>query len=167
MRSQLSVELQHHQFLREKLQQEFPEADDETLRDTVEGLTRLPEILAAIVRSHLYDVALVQALRQRIGDMQERYARLEERSQRKRALVVTVMERADIMKLAEADFTASLRPTPPPLIIIDEAKIPQDYWKPQPAKLDRRGLLAMLAAGQAVPGASLGNGCATLAVRTR
>jgi hypothetical protein len=167
MRSQLSVELQHHQFLRERLQQEFPEADDETLRDTFEGLTRLPEILGAIVRSHLYDVALVHALRERIGDMQERYARLEERSQRKRALVATVMERADIKKLTEADFTASLRPTPPPLIVIDESKVPQDYWKPQPAKLDRRGLLAALVNGQSVAGVSLGNGGATLAVRTR
>ena len=167
MRSHLSVEFQHHQFLREKLQQEFPDADDETLRDTVEGLTRLPEILGAIVRSHLFDVALAQALRTRIGDMQERYARIEARSERKRALVATVMDRADIKKLAEPDFTASLRPTPPPLIVMDEGKIPGDYWRPQVPKLDRRGLLAAFATGQAVPGCTLGNGGATLAVRTR
>jgi hypothetical protein len=99
--------------------------------------------------------------------MQERHARLEERSQRKRALVATVMERADIKKLTEGDFTASLRPTPPPLLVIDESRIPQDYWKPQPAKLDRRGLLAALVGGQSVAGVSLGNGGATLMVRTR
>jgi hypothetical protein len=167
MQSPLTVELQMHQHLREQLQAEFPEADDETLRDTVEGLSRLPDVLAAILRSHLDDVAMIYALRERIGDMQERMARIEARSDRKRAVVATLMERADIKKLTEPDFTASLRPTPAPLMVIDEAKIPGEFWKPQPAKLDRRGLAAALGSGQAVAGAILGNGGVTLAVRTR
>lgn len=167
MLQQLSAELLCHQHLREQLRAEFPDADDETLRDTVEGLSRLPEMLAAILRSHLDDVSLMYALKERIGDMQERLARIENRSERKRAMVCSLMERADIKKLCEADFTASLRPTPAPLMIIDEAKIPGDFWKPQPAKLDRRGLAAALGSGREVAGARLGNGGITLAVRTR
>ena len=167
MRSSITIELYQHQQLREQLKAEFPEADDEALRDTVEGLSRLPDMLAAILRSHLDDAALIYALKERIGDMQERWARIEARSDRKRAIVAALMERADIKKLMEPDFTASLRPTPAPLIVIDEAKIPADYWKPQPAKLDRRGLALALSSGLAVPGASLGNGGITLAVRTR
>jgi hypothetical protein len=167
MYSPLHVELEQHRLLREKLAKEIPEADDELLRDTVEGLTRLPEMLAAILRSHLDDVAMMYALRERIGDMQERLARIESRSDRKRAIVATVMERADIKKLTEPDFTASLRSTPAPLVIIDEAKIPGEFWKPQPAKLDRRQLAASLSAGEAVPGATLGNGGMTVALRTR
>jgi hypothetical protein len=163
----LHAEFQNHQYLREQLRAEFPESDDETLRDTAEGLSRLPEVLAAILRSHLDDVAMMYALRERIGDMQERLARIESRSARKRAIVATVMERADIKKLTEPDFTASLRSTPAPLVIIDEAKIPGEFWKPQPAKLDRRQLAASLSAGQTVPGATLGNGGMTLALRTR
>ena len=108
---------------------------------------------------------MMYALRERIGDMQERLARIESRSDRKRAVVAAVMERADIKKLT--DFTASLRPTPAPLIVIDEAKIPGAFWKPQPAKLDRRGLAASLSAGEVVPGVTLGNGGITLALRTR
>jgi hypothetical protein len=95
--------------VRDQLRREFPEADDETLRDTVEGLTNLPELLARILRSHLDDLALLAALRTRILDMQERFARLEVRADKKRALVASVMERADIKKLTEPDFTASLR----------------------------------------------------------
>ena len=167
MHSQLSSEFQQHQFLREKLKAEFPEADDETLRDTVEGLSRLPEMLAAILRSHLDDQSMINALRERIGDMQERLARIESRSERKRAIVAGVMERADIKKLSEPDFTASLRPTPAPLIILDEGLIPADFWKVQPAKLDRRGLAVALGEGRRVPGATLGNGGSTIAVRTR
>jgi hypothetical protein len=167
VRPQLSHTLHEHQQLREQLKVEFPEVDDETLRDTVEGLSQLPEMLAAILRSHLDDDATIYALKERIGDMQERLARIEARSDRKRAIVAGIMERADIKRLMEPDFTASLRSTPAPLIVIDEAKIPTSFWKPQPAKLDRRGLAAALTSGQTVPGASLGNGGVTLAVRTR
>ena len=99
--------------------------------------------------------------------MQERYARLENRAEKKRALVASVMERADIRKLTEPDFTASLRQVIPGLVVLDEGAIPEPFWRPQPPKLDRKGLLAALNAGQAIAGATLGNGGTTIAVRTR
>ncbi len=163
----LVTDLKQHELLRAQLLVEFPEIDDETLRDTVEGLTNLPELLARILRSHLDDLALLAALRTRILDMQERFARIEFRADKKRALVASVMERADIKKLTEPDFTASLRQVPPGLVVVDERAIPDPFWRPQPPKLDRKGLLAALNAGQAVPGAALGNGATTIAVRTR
>ena len=159
--------LAEYEYLREHLQAEYQEADEETLRDTLEGLSSLPEALAEVIRSYLDDLAVAAALGQRIGDMQERLKRIEDRADKKRAVVGSVMERADIKKLAQPDFTASLRAAPPGLIVIDEGQIPEPYWKPQPAKLDKRGLIAALAAGQAIPGASLGNGSTTLSVRTR
>jgi hypothetical protein len=70
-------------------------------------------------------------------------------------------------KLEQPDFTASLRAVPPGLVVGDESLIPADYWKPQPAKLDKRGLLTALNAGTSVPGVSLGNGGTTLSVRTK
>lgn len=167
MNPSLLNDLKRHELLRQQLTVEFPEIDDETLRDTVEGLTNLPELLARILRSHLDDLALVAALRARILDMQERFARLEVRADKKRALVASVMERADIKKLTEPDFTASLRQVPPGLVVVDERAVPDPFWKPQPPKLDRKGLLAALNAGQSVPGASLGNGGTTITVRTR
>jgi len=167
MNPSLLNDLKRHELLRQQLTVEFPEIDDETLRDTVEGLTNLPELLARILRSHLDDLALLAALRARILDMQERFARLEVRADKKRALVASVMERADIKKLTEPDFTASLRQVPPGLVVVDERAVPDPFWKPQPPKLDRKGLLAALNAGQSVPGASLGNGGTTITVRTR
>jgi hypothetical protein len=167
MNPSLLTNLKQHELLRQQLMVEFPEIDNETLRDTVEGLTNLPELLARILRSHLDDLALVAALRARILDMQERFARLEARADKKRALVASVMERADIKKLTEPDFTASLRQLPPGLVVVDERAIPEPFWRPQPPKLDRKGLLAALNAGQAIPGAALGNGSTTIAVRTR
>jgi hypothetical protein len=167
MSTLLSKMLAEHGYVLERLRAEFPEADEDTLRDTVEGLTNLPEMLASILRSHLEDLALLAALRARILDMQERFARLEGRADKKRALVASVMERADIKMLTEPDFTVSLRQIPPGLVVVDEGVIPETFWRPQSPKLDRKGLLAALNAGQAVPGATLGNGATTIAVRTR
>ena len=44
------------------LQAEYLEADEETIQDTLEGLSSLPDALATIVRSYLNDIALAAAL---------------------------------------------------------------------------------------------------------
>lgn len=163
----LTAELLKHQRLQETLRSEFPEADDETLEDTLEGLTELTGMIAAVLRSHLQDLALIRGLKGRIAEMQARVDRFERRAEKKRQLAFSVMEQAEIRKISEPDFTASLRRGSPPLHIVDEARIPMGFWKPQPAKLDRQKLLAMLKAGQEVPGAALGAASCSLMVRTR
>ena len=159
--------LAEYEYLREQLQAEYREADEQTLQDTLEGLSSLPEALAAVVRSYLDDLALVAALGLRIAQMQERMHRVEHGADKKRGLVTSIMERADLKKLAEPDFTASLRAVPPSLLVSDEQCIPESFWKPQPPKLDKRALIAALSSGQAIPGAQLGNGGLTLMVRTK
>ena len=163
----LPLNTAEHQYLRDRLRAEFPEADEETLRDTLEGLSSLPEALAVVVRSYLDDLSLAAALGMRVSDMQERLSRIEIRADKKRALVTSVMERADIKKLAEPDFTASIRPCPPAVVITDEGQIPEAYWKPQPHKLDRQGISAALKSGAVVPGALLSNPEMVLSVRTK
>jgi hypothetical protein len=125
----MSPDLHHsfaeHQYLHDRLQADFPEADEDTLRDTLEGLSSLPEALAAVLRSYLDDLTLAAALGMRIDDMQERLSRIEHRADKKRELVTSVMERADLKKVAEPDFTASLRPSPPAVVVTDEGQIPQ------------------------------------------
>ncbi len=132
--------------------------------DTLEGMTSLTDSLAELLRSSQEDQSLASALRSRMSDMQERCGRFEDRARKKRELVCTVMEEAE---LTEPDFTVSLRPARAPLMIIDEAAIPGDYWKPQPAKLDRMGLISALSNGRDIAGAVLGNPPLTTAVRTK
>jgi hypothetical protein len=167
MQPDLRHRLAEYQYLRDRLQIDFPEADEQTLRDTLEGLSSLPEALAAVLRSYLDDLTLAAALGMRIGDMQERLTRVEHRADKKRELVTSVMERADIKKLAEPDFTASLRAVPPSVVVTDEDQIPQAYWRPQPPKLDRQGISGALKSGAAVPGAVLSNSEMMLSVRTK
>ena len=163
----LSHHVAMHERLRALLQEEFIGIDPETLRDTLEGISTLPEALGAVIRSYLDDLALAASLGIRLSDMQERLNRIEVRADKKRLLVKDVMERADIKKLNEADFSASLQAVPPGLVVNDELAIPSEYWKPQAPKLDRLGLLGALKAGKDVPGVSLGNGGLTISVRTK
>ena len=58
--------------LHDRLITTFPDADDETIRDTLEGITDLHEIIAAIIRSALTDEALQAGLRSRLDDMKQR-----------------------------------------------------------------------------------------------
>ena len=167
MPSSLIHELAHHQYLREQLAAQFPDTDEETLLDTLEGISDLNEMIASVVRSRLDDLAMHAALRARMSDMQERAGRLEQRADTKKDVVASVMERSGIKKLTEPDFTLSLRATNPPLVVTDEGEVPEDFWKPQPAKLDRQGLLTALKAGREVPGVVLGNGGVTISVRTK
>ncbi len=160
-------ELASHEYLRERLAAEFPEADEETLTDTLEGLTDLNEMLAAITRSYLEDRCLASALRRRLDEMKARLSRMETSADAKRRILATVMDRAELQKIIEPDFTLSFRVSPPALTVNDEGGIPNDFWKPQPAKLDRQALLQHLKSGQQITGAALNNGAPSIAVRTK
>ncbi len=89
-------QLTHHQYLRERLEAAFPDADEETLMDTLEGMTSLTDSLGELLRSCQEDQSLASALRSRMSDMQERCSRFEERARKKRELVCTVMEEAEL-----------------------------------------------------------------------
>ena len=167
MSSPLSRALNHYEYLQLRLQEEFPDTEEECLLDTLEGMTNLHEMLSELLRSRLDDLAFAKALRSRVSDMQERLSRFETRADKKKQLAISVMDRAGINKLEEADFTASLRAVAPSLLVTGEDQIPDVYWNPQPAKLDRQALLRDLKLSTEVPGASLDNGSLTLAVRTK
>mgnify|MGYP000850282122 FL=1 len=151
----LPAELARHSYWRDRLRAEVPNLDHKTLADTLEGLTDLREMLSEVIRSALDDEALVGGLGQRLADMKARLERLSSRAKRKRDLALHTMVESRITRIAEADFTASVRCGNVTLDVFAEELVPAEFWRPQPAKLDRQGLLAALKAGQAIEGTAL------------
>ena len=160
-------ELHHHILFKEQLKEQFPNEDEETLTDTLEGMTDLTEILATVLRSSLDDAALADALQSRMGAMQERLSRIRARADKKRHLVLSTMEKAGLKNITEPDMTVSLRALSQPLVITDESKIPEAFWTAQAPKLNRNKLKTALHSDAEIPGAILGNGPMTITVRTK
>ena len=131
-----------HKALALAIARDFPEADEETLADTIEGASDLPGLLMAVLRSRAEDLSLAEALRRRLEVMRGRLERLEGRAEQKRVLVATALQEAGIRKLVAAEFTAYLRPSPSKVIVTDESLIPAEFWVAQQPRLDRQQLLA-------------------------
>ena len=153
--------------IRDRLRALDPQIDEQTLADTVEGLTDLHEILTAIIRAALADQALATGLEGHIGEMQARRDRLQDRAAKRRQIAKDVMVELDLKKLAAPDFTASIRPGTPALMVIDEAAVPSIYWEPREPRLNRQGLATDLKQGAEIAGVALSNPEPVLSVRTK
>src|SRR5690348_12685510 len=157
----------NYRFIRERIRAEDPQIDEQTLADTVEGLTEVHEIIAAIVRAALADEALAVGLKGRMAEMQERLHRLQDCAQKRRQIAKDVMIELEIRKITAPDFTVSIRPGMPSLLILDEAAVPSIYWQPVAPKLNRQGLLSELKEGADIKGVALSDPEPVLSVRTR
>ena len=153
--------------IRDRIRAADPQIDDQTLADTVEGLTDLHEIVTAIIRSALTDEALVLGLKCRIADMQDRLNRLRDRASKRRAIAKDVMVELDLKRLTAPDFTASIREGMPALMVINEDAVPSIYWQPGEPRLKRHDLAHDLKQGAEIEGVALSDPDPVLSVRTR
>ena len=165
--NQITLAVTHYQVIRDRIRSEEQDIDDVTLADTVEGLTDLHEILAAVIRAALVDEAMASGLKTRSKEMQDRLARIEQRAAKRRHIAHDVMLETEIKKITAPDFTISLRPGTPSLVVIDEAAIPEPFWEPQAPRLKRRELVVQLKQGDTIPGAQLSNPEPVLSVRSK
>ena len=73
---------------------------------------------------------LANGLKVRIAEMQERLERLQDCAGKRRQIAKDVMIELGIKKITAPDFTVSIRPGMPSLLIIDEKAVPSIYWQP-------------------------------------
>ncbi len=160
-------ELNNYLILSAELKERFAGLDDETLTDTLEGASGLHEAIAGVVRSSLQDEALIEALKARLEDLGARLERLKGRYEKKRSLACWAMQEAGLSKVLAEDLSVGLRKGSERLEVLDEAKVPLEYFVLQPAKLDRKSLGQALKGGKTVEGARLSLGEDTIQVRVR
>lgn len=170
--SNLQMALRHHEMLRYRLLSEFPELqdDEQTLADSLEGVSDLDQAIAAVVHSMDDDTALADGCQSRMYELAERIARFERRIATKRRLLAEAMESAGLRKVTAPDFTLSLTPVKAKVIVTDESSIPADYLtQPEPPapKPDKRLILQALNEGHPVAGCTLSNGGQTVTLRRK
>jgi len=164
---QLTFAATTYRAIRDRIRAQDPQIDEQTLADTVEGLTDLHEIVQAVIRAALADEALARGLKCRISDMQGRLARLEERAAKRRQIAKDVMVELDLKKLNAPDFTASIRDGIPSLMVLNEDAVPSIYWQPSEPRLKRQELAYELKQGADIDGVALSDPEPVLSVRVR
>jgi hypothetical protein len=165
--SEVSFAAIRYRSIRDRIRANDLHIDEQTLADTVEGLTDLHEIIAAIIRSALTDEALANGLKIRVSEMQERLDRLQDRASKRRQIAKDEMVELDLKKITAPDFTVSIRPGMPALLVLDEGAVPSIYWEPREPRLNRQELLSDLKGGADINGVALSNPEPVLNVRTK
>jgi Siphovirus Gp157 len=164
---QLTLATTTYRAIRDRIRAQDAQIDEQTLADTVEGLTEVHEILTAVIRAAISDQALANGLDGRIAEMQARRNRLQDRAAKRRQIAKDVMVELDLKKITAPDLTASIRPGTPALMVIDEAAVPSIYWEPREPRLNRQELANELKQGAEITGVTLSNPEPVLSVRTR
>ena len=106
-------------------------------------------------------------LKGRIAEMQDRLDRLQDCAAKRRQIARDVMVELDLKKITAPDFTVSVRPGMPSLLVLDEAAVPSIYWEPREPRLNRQGLANDLKQGAEISGVALSNPEPVLSVRTK
>jgi hypothetical protein len=148
---------------------EFPELkDDEVLRaDMLEGQTEIKAMFTTILHSIDDAQAFSDGVDLRISERKMRQERIERRIASRRAMMLKIMQWADIRKMELPEATLSQRAGQPKLIgEPDVSLLPEELVKVTRAP-DRTKIREALLRGDIVPECSLSNAEPTLAIHTK
>lgn len=160
----MALEVKAAEALKERLRAEFA-ADDETIRDMVEGQTDLHWLLGQAA----FELAAVEGEKEgiegAIAKMKERLTRHCRRAEALRSAIAAAMEAAELLSFKTAAATLSMRASPPRVEIADPAVLPDEFLTYPPPIPDKNKVKAALKDGTVVIGAFLSNQPPSLSVR--
>jgi hypothetical protein len=158
MQPNLHLELDKDRRICAELAARFPDIseDPEFLTDTLDGLSSLPEAIAATLRAGREDLVVAEALGKQIERLQARKARLVERADRRKALALWAMQESNRRRIDAPDFIAYITMGRSKVVIPDESAVPDEYMriKKEP---DRKKTGEDLRLGKDLSWASLSN----------
>jgi beta-phosphoglucomutase-like phosphatase (HAD superfamily) len=133
---------------------------------TLESETELHEFLARVVARMQDTDAKIDGIGNLIATLKARCDRFEQRSDAMRALAFKVLVQAGVKKLELVAATLSIRAGVPRVIIIDEARLPEQFVRIK-REPDKHLIASHLKAGEPVEGAALSNSEPVLSVRVK
>ena len=160
----LREELMRHIGLRDALREAYPGEEDAALADTLEGLSELPEAIAAVINSALIREAMAAGIALRIKELQSRKTRLEVGAEKLRDAALYVMGEAGLNRVDDPGFTISVGKSQPAVVITDEERLPKDCFRIK-YEINRAYIRDQLLTGVEVDGAELSNPKLHLTVR--
>jgi hypothetical protein len=149
----------------EVLQQNISEIlgdDDAGWIDAVEGETNLLEVIGALINRLSEIDGLIDGISEQARKVAARKKRLTEQKEMIRVAIGAAMEQANLKRAETPLGTVSVSRVGPKVLIVDEAAIPAQFFKPGP--VDKLKIGAMLNDGKDVPGATLSNGGHTITI---
>jgi hypothetical protein len=144
-----------------------PDADEAALLRIVDTeVPHVDDVVRALVFA-IQDAEIMESgCEQRIQFLKARKARHTRKIDTYRGLLFNVMEAAGQTKWTAPEFTASLSPGRPGVVITDEAALPDAFVLVE-RKPDKALIKSALDSNLPVPGATISNGLPTLTVRTK
>lgn len=133
--------------------------DDQTIADTIEGLTGELTVKATNVAMFIRNIeSTAEAIKSAEKQMAERRRTLEKRSESVRVYLQRCMESSGITKIESPHFVLTIKKNPDSVIVDDEKQIPSEFMRqpetPPPAP-DKTAIKAAIKSGVDVPGARL------------
>ena len=167
MTSNLGRELHIWQYLKERLIEQYADLkeDQQTLQDTLEGITNLQEAIEWTVESIAEDEEMLAGIKDRLEALNQRYDRIESRIETKRGLLLEALVKTDQKKIEHPEFTIFRQKGRQFVNILDESAIPTEYTLAQPAKPDKKLIKVAWENNTEVPGTELSISPETLVIR--
>lgn len=150
-----------------RMKAEDPDTDADALAALVEQ--EAPEfgaVMTALCRASNEAAHTCAMLDARIGELKARERRAITQHEAYRALIFAALDAAGQRAWKSPEFTVSITPGRPGVVITDPAAIPDDFVRVR-REPDKTAIGAAIASGATVPGAEQRNGLPTLTIRTK
>ena len=135
------------------------EVDEQTLRDTLEGLDGDIQLkaqsVAAVVANLSAWAMTIEGAAQRLS---ERAASVHKRAEWVRSYLLANMQQAGISKIETAELVATIKRNPPAVRILEGVTLPERFMvqpNPPPPRPDKKALAVALKAGERIDGVEL------------
>jgi hypothetical protein len=147
----------------------YPEiAEDEVLRaDMLDGETGIADVLTDLIRMGEDARSLRDATKQQLANLKARADRFDRRIEFSRALMMSILDAANLRKAELPEATIFLRNNPQQLLgEPDPDKLPDDLVRIE-RKADRKAILDALKGGRDIEGLALSNSPPSVVVTVR